>query len=404
MPAEAGSKMNAMRKRLTNHVEQCGGFVHNALRVKKVERQGATMRGLITTETLEAGTVIMKLPRACWIQKSTSESFSKKSIEELSACRGSAGAGAAADVMTWGAFLATERREGAASPLNAYLDSLPYMGYFKATLPLMAGPDVLKHYGAMPFFNQIYQAINSRKTCLEAWQIADEDVQALTFADVEHFSMVYNTRASDAGPETLLLPYADIINTDTEETQNVERSMQSNDNEEEKDEFTYKTTVEIEAGSEIISAFCNICSNKKMLFSWGVYLEGNPNRLTAQDMSSSSAPNAEDIKKAREFCRDKRLMNASLSLLEDASTSDVAVPDQTAPRCIKEIDGVQAPMRCLLSRVAWEFCGCVWEGRECPSVDEKPDDGTSEDDAEGETETLSDEDESEASETSREEM
>merc|ERR1712014_12790 len=116
--------------------------------------------------------------------------------------------------------------------------------------------------------------------------------------------------------------------------------------------FMY-TTRDIYAGEELVNAYCDEkCDNLKMVWTYGIYLENNPNHVYA--MAKLPA------------CRDEDLRREVLKRLEETSASHVAIPDKTAPRCKGNLTHIEMT-QCSLARLAWEACGCRWEGRTCPA-------------------------------------
>ena len=109
-----------------------------------------------------------------------------------------------------------------------------------------------------------------------------------------------------------------------------------------------KTKGPVAAGSELTNRFCTSdCNNRRMVFKWGIYFETNSNWFDDSD---------------RTWCNNDKLRSEALLLLDSALSS----PSHKAPRCKKKIVGDQAPLRCSLARLAWEYCSCRWDGKECP--------------------------------------
>merc|ERR1740130_529293 len=154
----------------------------------------------------------------------------------------------------------------------------------------MIDPDVLKDFGALPFADKLFHSVQSRRACFQQWQATDDDIAGLSMGTVEHFGMVYMSRATQTNSDRnydAFFPFHDFINTHVMEFQNVVKGFKRDETGE--DAYETTTTSDIEAGSELISGYCNTCTNKRLGDTWGIYLEGNPNRLTREDFSSTGA-------------------------------------------------------------------------------------------------------------------
>jgi len=253
--------------------------------------------------------------------------------------------------LLFGAALAVEKLKGDTSSYAPFIDMIPDV---KAIFPHFAQPAVLDDFGeffaAIPPLTKIHSDQRLRRECFKAWQDTDKDVIGVRWEDVESFAFSHASRAFTFEESISMLPYGDLLNTGPADAVN---SLMGHF----PGEVVFKTTSPLASNSEIIAPYCIGCNNLELLVGWGVYLEGNQNRIH----SNSYRPF---------WCSDEKVHSKTLALLENAHSSGVAVHGQTAPRC-KMNDGTQTTLRntlkCSVARIAWEYCGCSWEGRACPT-------------------------------------
>lgn len=336
------------QERLTHWIHESGGFIHPALRINDTQHAGATIRGVITTEDLPAGTRIIKVPNAClakwdrppgWEPKAATKKL--REAKQNSECWTNKGLRMG---LLFAVGCAMERRKGNASFYAPHYDSFTSVSDFKAILPRFADEATMKTFGEKSEMWKSNVQTAVARWCLRVWTETDNDLAVLPWEDVEDCLVNYETR-------NYLLsvpPYTDMANTDSNVNAAHSYKMEKSEGSKVAERFgIVHTLIPIPAGSEVTISYCSYCHNYEMVTKYGIYLEGNPNRITHYTTSWCS-----------------KLKKVALALLEDDRTSDVAVPGQTAPRC-KQVHGEQAPLRCNLARLAWEHCGCKWKGRLC---------------------------------------
>merc|ERR1719356_1418052 len=95
----------------------------------------------------------------------------------------------------------------------------------------------------------------------------------------------------------------------------------------------------IPGGSELRENYCSNCSNDRMVWLWGVYLESNP--FTIQTGTGACTGN-----------KGMHMKEVTQAALKDAST--ISVASWKSPRCLAEtLEMQQGPLRCSMSRLAW---------------------------------------------------
>lgn len=252
--------------------------------------------------------------------------------------------------LKYSAALALERLKGPDGEYWTYVQTMPSTDEMNFIMPRLLSPALAHEFRAFPLVRKVkaqQRVDNSTRVCFEQWKTHDLSVSELQWEDVRTAFFASNSRQFGF-PENEdgsgLVIFADLLNTEIAGRTNVAWEAPTNAH---PDEFRMYLNRDVEAGTELLDDYCATCDNEHMVDSYGIYFEHNGNRLN----STSHVD-----------CNDESLQSAATKALTEATDNQVL-----APRCKEFVWSEKTGgIRCALARLAWEYCGCVWQARECP--------------------------------------
>lgn len=298
------------------------------------------------------GDVLLRVPRRLWLVSDNFPDIDAVKLHELEGC-GSDMSDRTRDRIKLSAAITLEERKGENSFYHPHLSTLPTLADFSAFHPSFAGQQVLYDFGRLPPITTELGAQSREKAtarCFASWKNSPGSIVAdLDWDDTKLARFNILTRGYQAGNDRrALVPGSDLLNTSPDPSLNTHWLPTG-------DAFTLWASTSIDAQAELYDPYCHTCDNSWLLSVWGVYLEDNINR--AKNLSVDCAGMTQD--KSRSL---RDVVVSGLDVSEEgiafASTNNF-----TSPRCLKAtLQLEQGPLRCSLSRLAWEHCGPNWLG------------------------------------------
>lgn len=340
-----------------------GGSAHAGLAGSATRHGGATVRGIVATEPLPNGTLLLEVPRRLWLTLENFPAFRDARLDGLDGCPTER----ERLMLQLSAVIATERRKGAASFYHVYLQKLPTLADFRAFHPRLAREQLLADFAALPLAEEMRAAQRkdeALKRCFAAWsRTPGSPVAGLTWEDMEQAVFLVRTRAyNTAGAwgrwEPSLIPASDLLNVHPSKVS--ARWVPSGSVE---GPTTFKLFAdsgpdrpEIAAGEELYEEYCGLCDNDRFMSIWGIYLEANRHRSKAAVDCGATAGSLESQARAR------KLRAAAEAALDVDGGAAALAAGWGAPRCkaATQADPDQGPLRCSLARLAWEHCAGAW--------------------------------------------
>lgn len=334
-----------------------GASVNPKLQAQMKVHAGHRVRGVVANDTLKARETLLVIPKRLWLHENNWPSFRyasgppNMSPKDLS-------------LLKLTAILASETVKGSDSQYAAFIQRMPTMEEFNVSHPRMARERLVSDFGALRLMSlmQVMQQVDTKLAQgFEDWKKMPEhpsELDSLTWEDM--FRALLRVRSRRIAVEdgtSALIPAVDLMNTAADKDVNAVWQPENIG-------FTVNAVKPIEPGQEILIDYCSNCDNQKLLAQWGMYLEGNPNKLDPK-----KAPDCLSVR-SDTTGRPVVLREVAEAVLDLASQDAAGAADAKSgaagvPRCKEE--GMQqleqqGPLRCALARLAWEYCGDVWQG------------------------------------------
>jgi len=311
---------------------------------------GNTIRGVVSTAGLVKDEVLAAVPRKLWIETAHFPAIDKADINALDACGSHMSVGTR-DRIKLAAAIAVEEKKGAVSFFYPYLSTLPTLADFRTFHPGFAGDVLMKDFGSLPTVSfAVRQQARDREVfwCFDSWKHSPESPAAhVDWLDFELALFQVRTRAYHVGEKPALIPGTDLLNTASDTALNTD--WQAND-----DFFFLSAPSPVAAHVEVYESYCRDCSNSALLDLWGVYEEDNVYGVHEGDVDCDAWTSGHR-RSLRDVVEDT--VNTTESGLAFARTHVL-----TAPRCRSGAPNSQeqGPLRCSLSRLAFEYCAQAW--------------------------------------------
>jgi len=338
---------------LTQWLVSEGATVKTELHGDTFQHGGASVRGILSTNELADQTTFLVIPKRLWLVLSNFPQFAGAQLPSKCDLRG---VSIKAHELKLAAALASEAQKGDASFFYKYLKTLPTMEQFYSFYPLMMESPLQSDFASLPIVADVQTTLDDLKLvrgCFEKWvKAADSPAKGLTWDQILLGLTWLRTRAFTMfqyfGTQDIisLIPGADMLNTAKAADLNVAWSSTET-------EYTMNTDAEsVASGTELLDSYCQNeedgkqCHNSEMLKHWGVYLEDNPNSV---DHDAETCTGEVGVHM-------KEVTQAALQEPETALSAG-----WRSPRChASTLNMAQGPLRCSLSRLAWETCAEKW--------------------------------------------
>jgi hypothetical protein len=324
-----------------------GAKVHDGLHGTFFQHGDANVRGVVASDEVSADSSVMTIPKKLWLEPRNYPDFMNSELP--SSC--DIGDSYWQREVKFSAAIASEVQKGTSSFYYPYLKNCPTMADFESFVPWTMDQDIQTDFAALPLGKDVkdVQAHFKRmQTCFDSWaQASNSPAKSVTWEHTLLALFWLRTRsytvwdkALNAG-ENVMIPGVDMVNTVEGSDLNVDYRI----SEEGFSMMTYNHPVS--SGVELVENYCSNCTNAKMVWLWGVYLESNPFTINAEPG----------------VCTGEAGMH--MKEVTTASLKDVAslkVDNQRrSPRCLKEtLERKQGPLRCSMARIAWETCATSW--------------------------------------------
>jgi len=339
-----------------------GATVKMDLRSDAFNHGGVSVRGMLATDELPDQTTFLVIPKRLWLVLSNFPKFAEAHVRVPLKCDRLV----KEHELKLAAALASEAQKGNASFYSEYLKTLPTMEQFHSFYPFMMESPLQSDFASLPIVADVQSSQEDLKlvqACFDKWaKVPESLVRDLTWDQILLGLTWLRTRAFTMfqyfGTQDIiaLIPGADMLNTAKDGDLNVAWSSSET-------EYTMSTdSKSVASGAELLDSYCQgeeegrQCHNSEMLKHWGVYLEDNPN---SADHDADTCTGEAGI----------HLKEVTQSALQDPATALSA--GWRSPRCrATTLNMAQGPLRCSLSRLAWETCAEEWGA--APSPNGKP--------------------------------
>lgn len=314
--------------------------VNSNLMTGVTQHGGQEVRGIISSAAIKGKTNLLVIPKKAWM---TLDNFPEMRDSSL-ICQDNH------QELKMATAIGIEAAKQRSSKWSPYLTTLPGYKDFHAFYPRWADDELMEEFSALPLVKGLKDFKDSEekvKKCWEEWKEngpeSIEGVAATSWDDVKLALAQWRTRNhnitdSKGNYSHALLPAADLMNTGTSEQVNTAWWFEDTDHDGESDHYYLQSKGDAPKGEEYFEAYCSTCTNHDMLLSWGIYIENNDNTLDKLDDEACSQL--------------KRHFGDYLDF------SDQPKEAVRSPRCQPStVKLVQGPMRCSLTRLAYESCG-----------------------------------------------
>lgn len=336
-------------KEVTAWIAANGGTVHPKLHAGPTSHGGMEVRGILTNKGLAAKETLLSVPRKLWIERDNFVAYTNSSLDDLSACHMDP---LTLEVLRLASAMAVEAKDGSKSFYSPFINSLPSLSDFQSFFPRFAESSLLLDFRALPiaeFAEEMQDRDDNTRACFEAWRGHPGSPEGLAKLDWEQdmtLALVrIRTRSYFVNGRPVQIPGSDLLNTGKKSALNTKWSAN-------RESFKLLADRNASEGEELYEFYCDGCDNNRMMSTWGVYLEDNPNYLSAKEKVD---------------CGSKRLREAAEAVLVVPAEGSAAATEMlenkwTAPRCRSSAlsGGTQGPMRCSFARLAYEYCSTDW--------------------------------------------
>lgn len=317
-------------------------------------RQTSTARSVVASAPMRYGDTLLVVPKKLWIH-----------LDNFPTFKDSAGPpkGSPSDVnlLKLAAALASETKKGSRSTWEPYLRRLPTRSDFHAFHPQLADTQLLSDFGALRTARLMHTLRGVDKRLSETfalWQkvhARPREIDRLEWDDIHEALMRLRTRRfSVEGGQSALIPGVDLMNTAVGTRLNTRWVPDWESG------FAVSTTRPLNNSEELFLDYCSDCDNNKLVATWGVYQEDNPNKLDMKHapdcLSMRNQLSAQSVT-LREVAETMLEISADEAAPMAESTSQAPVP-RCKPDLVESDD--QGLIRCSLARLAWEYCGDSW--------------------------------------------
>lgn len=314
-----------------------GAQVNEGLKGRLFEHGGHDVRGVGATEALDNVSHFLEIPRKLWITGAEVPSLASQDLRSLPECKYLSPGDW--DTVGHAVTLSVEQYTGKASKWYNYVSGMPTLDDYRSFMPQFADTQLLSDFAGLGFFKRALADLKKsqakRQACLDKVREQMQELKSMTDDDMERWLLVsltrrYNVTDSKTYALTVLVPIPDMMNTANKDDINTQWDAYANGDK----EGMFTVSASVPPGQELYDAYCMGCSNTEMLYNWGIFLDGNPNR--ARD------PLAE--------CPTLR-----------EPTEEVL--DLHAPRATGNGPPCRASdsKRCSIARLAHEICGEAWQ-------------------------------------------
>jgi hypothetical protein len=318
--------------------------VHDGLHGTFFQHGDANVRGVVAASEVSKDTNVMVIPKRLWLEPSNYPEFVNSQLP--SSC--DVGGSYWEKELKFSAGIASEAQKGQSSFYYPYLKNLPSMADFESFVPWTMDQDVQSDFAALPLISDVRDVqshFQKMQRCFDAWaQASRSPAKTVTWEQTLLAMFWLRTRSYTlwGGDEAnnVMIPGVDMVNTVEGSDLNVDYNVSE-------DGFTMMTyNHPISSGGELVENYCSNCTNAKMVWLWGVYLERNPFTIPSDAKSCTGQAGMHM----------KEVTQAALK-----SVSTISVAGQRSPRCVEEtLQKQQGPLRCSMARIAWETCARAW--------------------------------------------
>jgi hypothetical protein len=304
----------------------------------------ANVRGVVASSDVSPESSVMVIPKKLWVEPSKYPEFLNSQLP--SSC--DVGDSYWQREVKFSAAIASEIQKGRSSFFFPYLTTLPTTADFESFVPWTMDQDIQSDFAALPMAKDVrdVQAHFQRMaTCFDAWaQARNSPAKGVTWENTLLALFWLRTRSytlwGKNGGENVMIPGVDMVNTVEGSDLNVDYRI----SEEGFSMMTYSHP--ISSGVELVENYCSNCTNTRMVWLWGIYLESNPFTINAEPGVCAGEAG-------------RHMKEVTAASLQDAAS--VKVASQRSPRCLKEtLERTQGPLRCSMTRIAWETCAATW--------------------------------------------
>eukprot|EP00747_Dinoflagellata_sp_TGD_P143506 gnl/TRDRNA2_/TRDRNA2_176398_c1_seq7.p1 gnl/TRDRNA2_/TRDRNA2_176398_c1~~gnl/TRDRNA2_/TRDRNA2_176398_c1_seq7.p1 ORF type:complete len:445 (+),score=41.97 gnl/TRDRNA2_/TRDRNA2_176398_c1_seq7:214-1548(+) len=365
---KAAAKNLGSWKKVAAWVRANGGMVNKYLVDEAVTHGGATIRGVVSKGAISKGHMLLHIPRRLWVHLDNFPDIRDTDLGKLPPCLPQKYRGGLR-IFKLSIAVAIEAQKDSASFYHPFLEYLPSMSDYQSFLPVLAAEPILSDFQGLNISKRIrhYQNVTRRDMldCFQAWQHHSPSIPGLARLDWPRLELSYlwlKTRGARVEYDSVLMPLQDLFNTGRRElintryhfgvtntSQKKARKRPAKKNNTKADYFHFEARRAIRPGGELYEQYC-LCENEAWLFRYGIYLEDNPVRLSAEN--------------AIDDCSSGALRTLVKSALDvSPKVSDPSAHSQLlSPRCKAETisSTPQGPLRCSLARLAWERCSASW--------------------------------------------
>lgn len=307
---------------LTRWMRDHGASVHGSLRASWVLRGGAKIRGVVSDSSINAGTLLMIVPKTLWISSDTSAQLADATLPD------NCSLGNPSHMKLAVTLALLEKGIGDTSWLP-YMRMQPTRADFSAFFPSAAGPSVFADFGSLPVLHDLSLGAPFNdpvtKSCFEMWRsMPASPVARLAWDEVSLNLLRVQTRAYSCEQGiACVVPGADLFNTDINARVNAEWDFTNG-------AFYLRASHDVGIGDEILLEYVPECDNEGLLSVWGVYLEASPFRLDKEAVVDCSYAWSAD---GNANATVGSVREAAMAMLDVDASPKALQAGWTAPRC-----------------------------------------------------------------------